>query len=188
VLFIGDSITDGWSKAPGVWEKHYGKYQPANFGISGDSTQHVLWRIANGELDDVSPKAVVLMIGTNNTAVNTPAEIAQGVATIINRVHEKIPAARVLLLAVFPRGPRTVNGNYDDAVNRMIVINDVNARLSRLADGRRVRFLNINKVFLGADGKIPNDVMPDQLHPGPEGYQLWADAMQPALDIMMQEP
>ncbi|MDR1009740.1 MAG: GDSL-type esterase/lipase family protein [Opitutaceae bacterium] len=188
VLFIGDSITDGWSKAPGVWEKHYGKYQPANFGISGDSTQHVLWRIANGELDNVSPKAVVLMIGTNNTAVNTPAEIAQGVATIISRIREKIPAARVLLLAVFPRGPRTVNGNHDDAVNRKIVINDVNARLSRLADGKRVRFLDITKVFLDADGKIPDDVMPDQLHPGPKGYQLWADAMQPTLDTMMQEP
>lgn len=187
LLFIGDSITDGWSKAPEIWEKYYGKYNPANFGISGDSTQHVLWRIAQGELDNVKPKVVVLMIGTNNTGTNRPAEIAEGVTTIIRRIHEKIPAAKVLLLAVFPRGPRTTNGNYDDAINRMVVINDVNARLARLADGKRVQFLDINKTFLGPDGKIPNDVMPDQLHPGPHGYQLWAEAMQPALEKIMAE-
>lgn len=185
LLFIGDSITDGWSKAPGIWEKHFGRHQPANFGISGDSTQHVLWRIAHGELDRIAPKVVVLMLGTNNTASNTPPEIADGVARVIRRIQEKLPQTRILLLAIFPRGPRRNTGYYDDGIRRMEVINEVNLDLSRLADGKRVRFLNINDVFLGPDGKIPADVMPDQLHPGPKGYQLWAEAMQPVLDEMM---
>ncbi|OAM88889.1 GDSL-type esterase/lipase family protein [Termitidicoccus mucosus] len=187
LLFIGDSITDGWSKAPDIWENHFGRYQPANFGISGDSTQHVLWRIAHGELDHIAPKVVVLMIGTNNTASNTPAEIADGVARVIRRIREKLPQTKILLLAIFPRGPRQNTGYYDDGIRRMEVINEVNLDLSRLADGSRIRFLNINDTFLGPDGRIPANVMPDQLHPGPKGYQLWADAMQSLLDEMMAE-
>jgi sialate O-acetylesterase len=187
LLFIGDSITDGWSKAPDIWETHFGRHQPANFGISGDSTQHVLWRIAHGELDHIAPKVVVLMLGTNNTASNTPPETADGVARVVRRIQEKLPQTRILLLAIFPRGPRRNTGYYDDGIRRMEVINEVNLDLSRLDDGKRVRFLNINDVFLGPDGKIPADVMPDQLHPGPKGYQLWADAMQPLLDEMMAE-
>ncbi|MDR0902903.1 MAG: GDSL-type esterase/lipase family protein, partial [Opitutaceae bacterium] len=187
LLFIGDSITDGWSKAPEVWEKHYARHQPANFGISGDTTQNVLWRIARGELDHIAPKVVVLMLGTNNTGPNLPAEITDGVTRVVRRIQEKLPQTKILLLAIFPRGPRQNTGYYDDGIRRMEVINEVNLDLSRLDDGRRVRFLSINDAFLGPDGKIPADVMPDQLHPSPKGYQLWAAAMQPLLDEMMAE-
>ena len=96
VLFIGDSITQGWTKAPHVWAHYYGKWQPANFGIGGDQTQHVIWRIENGELDGVKPKAVVLMLGTNNTGAHTADEIAAADKKIVDLIRAKIPAAKVL--------------------------------------------------------------------------------------------
>src|SRR5688572_24034940 len=105
VLFLGDSITQGWTKAPHVWEHYYGKYQPANFGIGGDQTQHVIWRIENGELDGTRPKVVVLMLGTNNTTLHTAPEIVAADKKIVGLIRTKIPEARVLLVAIFPRGP-----------------------------------------------------------------------------------
>ena len=192
VLFIGDSITQGWTKAPHVWEHYYSKWQPANFGIGGDQTQHVIWRIENGELDGVTPKAVVLMLGTNNTGTHTAAEIAAADKKIVEMIRAKIPGAKVLVLAVFPRGPRKdKDGNISttvvaDAAKRMEIINGVNAELAKLDDGQNVRFLDINAVFVGQDGKIPFAIMTDQLHPNAAGYQLWAEAMQPMLTAMMK--
>jgi lysophospholipase L1-like esterase len=188
VLFLGDSITAGWTKAPDVWQQYYGKYEPANFGISGDQTQHVIWRIENGELDGIKPKVVVLMLGTNNTGAHTADEIAAADKKIVQLILKKIPTTKVLVLAVFPRGPRpekqgTIN---DDGVSRMKIIRDVNAQLARLDNGNNIRFLDINAKFLGADGKIPDSIMPDQLHPNAEGYKIWAQAMQPTLDAMMR--
>jgi hypothetical protein len=106
VLFLGDSITEGWAKAPHVWERYYAKLQPANFGIGGDRTEHVIWRIENGELDGIHPKVVVLMIGTNNSADYSGEEIAAANQKIIGLIHAKIPDAKVLLLAIFPRDAR----------------------------------------------------------------------------------
>jgi beta-glucosidase len=102
VLFLGDSITQGWTKAPHIWEAYYGKMQPANFGIGGDQTQHVIWRIANGELDGISPKVVVLMLGTNNSAAHTAAQIAAADRKIVAMIREKLPQTKVLVLAIFP--------------------------------------------------------------------------------------
>lgn len=192
VLFLGDSITEGWGKAPHIWERYYGKMQPANFGIGGDQTQHVIWRIENGELDGISPKVVVLMLGTNNSSAHTAAQIAAANRKIVGLIRAKLPQTKVLVLAIFPRGPRKdKDGNISetvaaDAAKRTAVINGVNAELAKLADGQRVHFLDINAVFLGQDGKIPFSIMPDQLHPNAAGYQLWADAMQPTLTKLMQ--
>jgi lysophospholipase L1-like esterase len=192
VLFIGDSITAGWTRAPHVWEHYYGKWQPANFGIGGDQTQHVIWRIENGELDGLAPKVVVLMLGTNNSGAHTAAEIAGANRKIVQLIRAKIPNTKVLVLAVFPRGPRKEkDGTISEAVaaeaaRRMEVIKGVNAELAKLDDGKNVRFLDINGAFLGQDGKIPFSIMPDQLHPNAAGYQLWADAMQPTLTAMMK--
>jgi beta-glucosidase len=189
VLFLGDSITEGWTKAPAVWQEHFGQYQPANFGIGGDQTQHVIWRIEDGELDGIKPKVVVLMIGTNNSGSHTGAQIAAADEKIVGLIRAKLPEAKVLLLAIFPRGPRAKNKEgvfTDDGVKRMAVIHEANARLARLDDGKAVRFLDINRVFLGPDGKIPDTIMPDQLHPNAEGYRLWAEAMQPLLDELMK--
>jgi len=192
VLFLGDSITQGWTKAPHVWEHYYGKWQPANFGIGGDQTQHVIWRIENGELDSIAPKVAVLMLGTNNTATHNASEIAEADKKIVRMIRARLPNTKILVLAIFPRGARKnpqgqiTESAVEDAAKRMEIINAVNAELAKLDDGRNVRFLDINHVFLGQDGKIPFSIMPDQLHPNAAGYQLWADAMQPLLTQMMK--
>lgn len=195
VLFIGDSITAGWAQPTRkhIWETYYGKWQPANFGIGGDQTQHVIWRITNGELDGISPKVAVLMLGTNNTATHTAAEIAAANKKIVSLIRAKLPQTKVLVLAVFPRGApkdRQTGVITPDAIataaKRMEIIHGVNAELAKLDDGKNVRFLDINANFLGQDGKIPFSIMPDQLHPNAAGYQIWADAMQPLLTEMMK--
>jgi len=193
LLFLGDSITERWRIAPHIWQAYYGQYQPANFGIGGDRTQNVIWRIEHGELDGIAPKVLVLMLGTNNSYTYTAAEIAAADRKIVAMIRARLPATRILLLAVFPRGPRDPKGGpinaaaIDDAARRMVTIQALNADLAKLDDGNSVRFLDINAVFLGQDGHIPPTLMPDQLHPGPAGYQLWADAMQPLLTAMMQQ-
>lgn len=187
VLFLGDSITEGWAMAPYIWEHYFGRYQPANFGISGDRTQHVLWRIEHGELDGISPKVVVLLLGTNNSGENTGEQIAAADKKIVNLIRKKLPAAKILLLAIFPRGPRIdKNGLPEPWAERMAAIDTANAALAKLDDGQMVRFLNINLHFLGNDGTIPNIIMPDQLHLNAAGYQLWAGAIENPLAEMMK--
>jgi lysophospholipase L1-like esterase len=187
VLFLGDSITERWSNAPQIWEKYYGPYQPANFGISGDHTEHVIWRIENGELDAIHPRVVVFMLGTNNTASNTAEEIAAADRKIVQLIREKIPEAKILLLAIFPRGPRkNPNGSLDDGVKRMEIIRAANTELAKLDDGAHVRFLDISSAFMAPDGTIPKTLMPDQLHPNAAGYEVWAKAMQPLLESMLK--
>ncbi|MDO8544345.1 MAG: platelet-activating factor acetylhydrolase IB subunit [Opitutaceae bacterium] len=191
VLFLGDSITDAWrsESARGgkkVWDREFAPLHAANFGISGDRTQHVLWRLQNGESDGIQPKAVVLMIGTNNTGFetdkvtprNTPAETVAGVATIVNTLRTKFPRAKIMLLAVFPRGEKP------DHPQRLQV-NEINRGLVGLADGKTVRHLDIGPKFLQPDGTLPKDIMPDFLHPGAAGYEIWAAAIkQPLLDML----
>ena len=169
-----------------MWEKFYGSDHPANFGIGGDHVQNVLWRIENGELEHISPKVTVLMIGTNDTAANGAGEIAAGIEKLVSEIRHRLPNTKILLLAIFPRGPHNANtGTFDDGVERMRVIRAVNARIAKLDDGHTVRYLDIGNKFL-VDGRIPDDVMADQLHPTAKGYQIWADAMQPLLEEMMR--
>lgn len=187
LLFIGDSITDGWrNRGREIWEANFAEYRPANFGIGGDRTQHVLWRLDHGELDGIKPKVVVLMIGTNNTGFerdqvtrrNTPQEIFAGVTAIVRRLRTKLPTARILLLAIFPRGEKP------DHPQRL-QINKVNARLAGLDDNERVNFLDINANFLASDGTLPKSIMPDFLHPHEHGYAIWAAAIREPLARMM---
>jgi lysophospholipase L1-like esterase len=132
------------------------------------------------------------MLGTNNSRTHTAAEIAAADKKIVGLIRAKLPNTKVLVLAVFPRGPRKDKEGKiapevaAEAARQMEVINGVNAELAKLDDGQNVRFLDINAVFLGQDGKIPFSVMPDQLHPNTAGYQLWADAMQPTLTALMK--
>jgi lysophospholipase L1-like esterase len=181
LLFLGDSITEGWlANGKDVWNSSYGSRQVANFGVGGDRTQHVLWRLDHGEIDGINPKLVVLLIGTNNTSEpsNTVDEIVVGVKTIVSKLREKLPDTKILLLGVFPRGEKP------NAVR--IKLEDVNKQLAQEDDGKMVRFLDIGKTFLQEDGSISPKVMPDFLHLSKEGYQMWADAMEPTLKAMLQ--
>ena len=186
VLFMGDSITDGWrNRGSNVWNKYYAPRHAANFGIGGDRTQHILWRMDHGELDGIKPRAVVLMIGTNNTGKekngqlhNSNAEIVEGVTTIVNDIRAKLPDSKILLLAIFPRGV------FNDPQRAQVAL--INTVLARLDDGKMVRFLDINSKFLEADGTLPRSIMPDLLHPNEKGYQIWADAMEPTLVEMLK--
>jgi lysophospholipase L1-like esterase len=186
LVFIGDSITDGWRKRGlQVWNKCYAPHHALNLGIGGDRTQHVLWRIEHGELDGLKPKAVVLMIGTNNTGKerdgsprNSTAEVIEGVTAVVKAIRAKLPESKLLLLAIFPRG--TV-----DAPERA-QIKEINAAIAKLDDGKMIKFLDIGKVFLASDGSLPRTIMPDLLHPNAEGYQRWADAMEPTLAAMLK--
>jgi lysophospholipase L1-like esterase len=182
LLFLGDSITDAWPKrGPESWQK-FAPLHPADFGISGDRTEHLLWRITHGELEGIDPKVVVIMIGTNNVGHFTdekPEWAANGVKKIVQTVHEELPKAKILLLGVFPRAAQdsTMRANVT-AINRMI---------AKLDDGKQIRYLDLGKAFLDANGEIPKDIMADGLHPTAKGYDIWYDAMRPTLDQLMQQ-
>lgn len=183
LLFLGDSITAGWNGfGKQVWGRFYEPRKAANFGIGGDQTQHVLWRLANGELDGISPKVVVLMIGTNNTRENSADEIAEGVEAIVKDLRAKLPKARILLLGVFPRNEKPAPIRDKIAA--------VNERISKLDDGgKSVKYLDIGNQFLNADnGTISSEIMPDFLHLSRKGYRIWADAMEPTLWSLLDEP
>lgn len=180
LLFLGDSITAGWGGHKAIWEAAFGQYSPANFGIGGDRTQHVLWRITNGELDGFTPKALVLMIGTNNSGSDTPEGIAAGITKIVETIRQKSPSTKILLLAVFPRGDKTAQAATREKLNT------VNAHIAKLDDGAHVFFLDIGAKFLEADGTLTREVMHDLLHLTPKGYQIWADAISPSLAKLMQ--
>jgi lysophospholipase L1-like esterase len=187
LLFEGDSITEGWgTRGKEVWDKYYGNLNAANFGIGGDQTQHVLWRIENGELENISPKVCVLMIGTNNTSTNPPEEVAHGVELIVKTIRTKLPNTKVLLLAIFPRNRHANEQMRANEEIRMQEINQINPMLAKLDDGRMVRYLNINAKFLAEDGKVHEEIMVDLLHPTAKGYVIWAEAMKPLLDEMMK--
>jgi lysophospholipase L1-like esterase len=182
VLFLGDSITERWTKdGASVWP-HYDKYQAADFGIGGDRTQHVLWRIANGELDQIKPKVTVLMIGTNNLRYGEPDQIAEAIEMIVKQIREKT-GSKVLLLGIFPRG---ANPSNDEVKMFRGKIAKVNERIAKLDDGEKIKYLDIGSAFLEKDGTISKAVMKDGLHPTEEGYKRWVDAMQPTLDNLLK--
>jgi lysophospholipase L1-like esterase len=193
LLFLGDSITDAWGgEGHGMGGGHKiftSKFVPmkaANFGIGGDRTQHVIWRLQNGELDGIKPKVVQLMIGTNNSngSDNTAEEIADGVKGIIDEIKKKSPSTKVLLLAVFPR-----NTGKDDAAKKIQKdkIDKVNSIISKLDDGgKSVKFLDIGSKFKDASGALPKELMPDQLHLSEKGYEIWANAVEGVLTSMLK--
>jgi lysophospholipase L1-like esterase len=182
VVFLGDSITQGWGgkDARPVWDAAFGQYKPANFGIGGDRTQHVLWRISHGELDGIKPKALVLMIGTNNSGSDPAEDIASGVTTIVKAIRAKLPETKILLLAVFPRGEKTAPNPGREKLAK------VNALIAKLDDGKHVHYLDIGAKFLQPDGTLTKEIMPDFLHLSGKGYQIWADAISPTLAQWMK--
>lgn len=194
LVFLGDSITQGWSgKGKAAWEKAWAPLGAANFGIGGDRTEHVLWRLDNGNFDGLKPKLIVLMIGTNNTGhVGRPqkelngtiyqcnaAQTAEGVKAIIAKLRTKLPETKILLLAIFPRG-----ATKDDKMRKQ---NEAtNAIIAKLGDGSKVHFLDIGKTFLAEDGTLSKDIMPDLLHLNEKGYDMWVQAIQSKVAELMK--
>jgi beta-glucosidase len=178
ILFEGDSITDWWQQQGGaeVQKKYFGDIKIANFAIAGDTTQGVLWGLKNGEGQGRKPKAIMLMIGTNNG--NPAAEVAEGVGAIVYELRQDFPDAKIMLLAIFPRGANANDNNRkkNDEANKII---------AKLHDGKHVFFTDINSKFLKPDGSLIG-FRNDNLHPNGEGYEIWAQAVAPTLKSWIQ--
>lgn len=181
IVFLGDSITQGWGGAgKEVWAKTWEPMKAANFGIGGDRTEHVLWRLENGNYDGLKAALTVLMIGTNNTGhrMDPAADTFAGVKTIVEKLRIKQPQMKLLVLGVFPRGEKA-----NDPMR--IRTDEINALLPKLADGKEVYFKDISKTFLQPDGTLSKEIMPDYLHLSPKGYELWAAAIEPTVKELM---
>ncbi|NLQ17717.1 acetylglucosamine-6-sulfatase [Marinomonas sp. M1K-6] len=181
LVFLGDSITQAWEQeGADVWQAFYQSRQALNLGFNGDKTENVLWRLANGEVDNIQPKLLVLLIGTNNTGhrMDKAEDTALGIKQILSVLAEKLPKTKVLLLAIFPRSAkprqklRTLN-------------NEVNQLIRTYADDKKVFFLDINSLFLDEKGQLTSDVMNDFLHPNASQYQFFADAIEPYIIELM---
>ena len=182
LLVIGDSITQGWEGAgKETWDKYYKDRNAVNLGISGDQTQHVLWRLENGNIDGISPKLAMLMIGTNNSnAKQSSEDVAAGVKAIVELLREKLPQTKILLLGIFPRGA-------DDQDPKRQTNMKANEIISKLADNKMIVYLDISDKFLDSDHKLSKDIMPDLLHPNAKGYEIWAEAVEPEVAKLMGE-
>jgi len=183
LVMLGDSITHSWeSGGRKVWDEYYVKRNAFNLGFSGDRTENVIWRLQNGAINGISPKLVVVMIGTNNTGhrQDKPEHTAAGIKGIIEELRTRLPKTKILLLAIFPRGK--------DTNDRLRKLNDAtNEIIATYADDQHVFYLDINDKFLEGDGVLPKKIMPDLLHPNADGYGIWAEAMEPMVQKLMGE-
>jgi lysophospholipase L1-like esterase len=191
IYFEGDSIVRRWGATDypdflANWKENFYGWNAADFGWGADRTQNILWRLQNGELDGVDPKVIVLLAGTNNVGTEPGdeakvVEIARGVKAIVDLCRQKAPNATIILTAIFPR---------NDNMAVMPTITQINARLARIADGTKVRFLNINDRLADKDGRLVEGVLSerDKLHPTLKGYQIWADALKPIFRDLLGPP
>jgi lysophospholipase L1-like esterase len=194
IYFEGDSITRRWGATDYAdllanWNRNFFGWNAADFGWGGDTIQNILWRLTNGELDGVNPKIIVLLAGTNNVGNTVPnggdeakvADITSGLKEILRVLKTKAPNATVILTGIFPR---------NDNMAVMPTIDKINANLSRLADGKKVRYLNINDKLADRNSKLFDGVMNDgdKLHPTIKGYQVWADALRPIFTELLGPP
>lgn len=186
LLFIGDEFTEGWSGVPEIWRQNFARYDPANFGSGGDQTQNLIWRLVHGELDRVKPKVVVVQIGTNNTRSHTGPQISEAHAKVVRLIRQKAPDTRILLLGIFPRDSAPGDQESKESLAyRAGVTRKANDLSARLEEGASVRFLDLGPLFLGANGQVRRDLMPDGIHLNKAGYQVWAEGMRPLLEEMM---
>jgi lysophospholipase L1-like esterase len=187
VYFEGDSITRRWGATDypellANWKENFFGWNAADFGWGADRVQNILWRLENGELDGVNPKVIVLLGGTNDVGANaSPEEVTLGLKAVLRVMQAKAPGATIILTAIFPR---------NDRMAAIPVIDRINANLAELADGKKVRYLNVNAKLADADGKLFDGMMNarDKLHPTLQGYQVWADALKPIFTEMLGPP
>lgn len=181
LLFLGDSITHSWEDTGiATWQTHYANLKALNLGYSGDRTEHLLWRVQNGEIDNLSPKLTIILIGTNNAGhrVEPPEDTAAGIKAILKEVQHRLPTSKVLLLATFPRS-KSINAPMR---KRVSAANDL---VQHFADNKNVFWLDIGQSFLTEDGMVMDTVMPDFLHLAPAQYQVWAEAMNETISELM---
>ena len=181
LIFIGDSITQGWEGGgKATWDKYYANRKAANYGFSGDRTEHVLWRMENGEIVGEKPKVAVMMIGTNNIGHGSSdaAATALGVKTIVGKLRSVMPSTKILLLGIFPRGATSTDKMRVDVAS-------ATSQFSTLADGKNVFFLDIGRHYMTRNGDMWAGLMPDLLHPNSGGYEIWAKAMEPMLKQLL---
>lgn len=179
LVFIGDSITDGWrGGGKKTWDEAFAPLKALNLGIGGDRTQHVLWRLQNGELAGYEAKLCVIMIGTNNGG-DSKEDVAAGITAIVKEIQTRQPKSKILLLGIFPRGPLA----NDRGRAKNAQVNEIIAKLDD--GGKTIKYMDIGDKFLDAKKDLPKDIMPDALHPNAKGYQIWADAILPTVKEMM---
>lgn len=183
VLFFGDSITKGWVRdGLDVWKARFVPMKAENFGISGDCTQHVLWRIQNGELENIQPKVVVLLIGTNNiSSHDTPEDIAKAVGAIVGEIRHRSPKTRILLLGILTRRELATHPDRE-------IVRANNRLLSQLQDGDHVVYLDLGDKLLQPDGNMSVEISKDFVHLTPKGYEIFADAIQPTIQSLLSKP
>ncbi|MCX5776923.1 MAG: GDSL-type esterase/lipase family protein [Candidatus Firestonebacteria bacterium] len=187
LLFFGDSITNGWNKAGRkLWRKYYHPLKAANFSNGGYRTGHIIDGIQMGQTEGLTPKVVVLMIGTNNIAWGSKEgengeQTAEGVKLIVKMLREKLPDSKILIIGVTPRG----KGGPEKKDRKEIVI--CNKIISKLADGKKIKYLDLSPKLVEKDGSISKDIMPDLQHFSEKAYQIWADEMNPVLIEMNPE-
>jgi lysophospholipase L1-like esterase len=182
VIFLGDSITQGWEKnGKEAWDKNFAPLKAVNLGIGGDQTGHVLWRITEGkELDPIKPKVAVIMIGTNNMGRNSAEEIAGGIKAIVGELRKQKPEMKILLLGIFPRSAKATDMVRDK-------IKATNAIISKLDDGKHVFYKDIGAKFLEPDGTLDKKIMYDLLHLTPAGYEIWPDAIKDDVQKLLKQ-
>jgi len=181
IYFLGDSITEYWPvTAPDLWQAEFGQLRVLNAGVSGDVTQNIIYRITQGEFEQISPKVVILLAGINNLGRSPQlesAELAAGLQQIVSILRAKSPGSKILLLSIFPAG-----GPADPVRGRII---ETNKRLANLDDSSSVFYIDIYPAFLDPEGSLPATMAPDGLHLSAKGYQVWADAMRPMLHKLL---
>jgi lysophospholipase L1-like esterase len=192
IYFVGDSITRRWGatdypKFLANWKRNFFGWNAANFGWGGDTIANILWRLDNGELDKVNPRIIVILAGTNDVGTAAPgtsdedriAGIARGIRALLDVCRQKAPEAVIVLMGITSRRDRR---------GAMAVINPINERIARFADGKKVRYLNINRQLADDDGVLRSDMSPDGLHLSVKGYQVWADALRPIFTEILGPP
>jgi lysophospholipase L1-like esterase len=189
LYFEGDSITRRWGALdyPDLlahWTKTFHGWNAADFAWGGDRTENILWRLSNGELDGVNPKVIVLLAGTNNIGKEPGDEakvedVTRGLKAIVDLCRKKAPAATIVLTAIFPR---------NDNPAAMPTINRINANLEQMADGKSIRFLDVNARLADANGTLFEGMTMDGLHPSLKGYEVWAEGLKPILTELLGPP
>ncbi|MCC6699740.1 MAG: GDSL family lipase [Candidatus Hydrogenedentes bacterium] len=178
LIYIGDSIVQHWdAQGKAVWDHYYAKRNAVSMGISGDRTEHVLWRLTHGNIEGISPKLAIVMIGQNNGPFNTGEEIGAGVTAIVQILREKLPNTKILLLAIFQR--------REKPTDERAVLDKANEIAAKLADNKVIFYMDVNYLFLRPDGSIPASLMPDFEHPNEEGHRIWAEAIEPKVAELM---